>query len=58
MSLLIVRFWTTTVPSFLKNGLKLLKDKALVIMPNMEELKHKVGLRVVERIKILETHFH
>ena len=33
MSLLIFRFWTVTVPTFLKNGLKLLKDKALGIMP-------------------------
>ena len=33
MSLLIFRFWTATVLAFLKIGLKLLKDKALEIIP-------------------------
>ena len=33
MSLLISRFWTARIFSFLKNGLKLLKDKALEIIP-------------------------
>ena len=33
MSLMIFRFWTATVLIFLKNGLKLPKDKALGI-PN------------------------
>ena len=31
MSLTIFRFWTATVLTFSKNGLKLLKDKALEI---------------------------
>ena len=33
MSLLIFGFWTGTVVTFIKNGLKLLKDKALEITP-------------------------
>ena len=33
MSLLIFRFWTATVLTLVKNGLKLLKDKALEIIP-------------------------
>ena len=33
MSLLILRFWTATVFTFLKSGLKLFKDKALEIIP-------------------------
>ena len=33
MSLLIFRFWTTTILTFLKNGLKLLKNKGLEIIP-------------------------
>ena len=33
MSLMIFHFWTATVITFLKNDLKLLKDKALEI-PN------------------------
>ena len=33
MSLIIFRFWTATLLTFLKNDLKLLKDKALEI-PN------------------------
>ena len=57
MSLLIFRFWTATVLTLFKIGVKLLKDKALEIIPNMEELKHKVDLRVGERIIIFETHF-
>ena len=59
MSLLIFCFWTATVLTFLKIGLKLLKDKALdKSYPNMEELKYKVGLRVPERTIIFETHFN
>ena len=57
MSSLIFRFWIAIVLTFLKNSFKLLKDKALEMIPNMEELKHKVGLRVAERI-IFETHFN
>ena len=33
MSLLMFRFWTVTVFTSLKNGLMLLKDKALQIIP-------------------------
>ena len=33
MSLLIFRFWTAAVLTFLKDGLKLFKDKALEIIP-------------------------
>ena len=33
MSLLIFHFWTAAVLTFLKNGLKLLKDETLEIMP-------------------------
>ena len=33
MSLLIFQFWTVTVLPSLKNGLKLLKDKVLEIVP-------------------------
>ena len=46
MSLLIFRFWTATVLTFLKNGLKLLKDKALEIIPKYGRTEAKVGLRV------------
>ena len=34
MSLLTFCFWTAAVLTFLRNGLKLLKDKALEIIPN------------------------
>ena len=34
MSLLIFRFWKATVITFLKNGLKLLKDEAMEIILN------------------------
>ena len=33
MSLLILSFWIATVLTFLKNDLKLLRDKALKIIP-------------------------
>ena len=33
MSLLISHFWTAAVPTFLKNGLELLKEKALKMIP-------------------------
>ena len=61
MFLLIFRFWIATVLSLLKNCFKLLADKALEIIRsylNMEEVKHKVGLRVAERIKIFEAHYN
>ena len=55
MSLLIFRFWTATVLTFLKIGLKLLKDKALEIIPKYGRTEAKVGLRVAERIIIFEV---
>ena len=55
MSSLIFCFWRATVLTFLKNGLKLLKDKALEIIPKYGRTEVKVGLRVVERIIIFET---
>ena len=57
MSLLIFRFWIATVLILLKNGLKLLKNKALEIIPKYGRTEAKVGLRVVERTIIFETHF-
>ena len=50
MSSLIFCFWRATVPTFLKNGLKLLKDKALEIIPKYGRSEAKVGRRVVDRI--------
>ena len=38
-----------------KNGLKLLKGKALEIMPKYGRTEAKIGLRVAERIIILEA---
>ena len=57
MSLLIFRFWTATVLTFLKNGLKLLKDKALEIIPKYGSTEAKVGLMAAKRI-ISETASH
>ena len=54
MSLLIFCFWRAPVFTFVKNGLKLLKDKALEITPKYRRTEAKVGLRVAERI-IFET---
>ena len=54
MSSLIFCFWIATVLTFLKNGLKLLKNKALEIIPKYGRTEAKVGLRVAERI-IFET---
>ena len=54
MSLLTFRFWTAAVFTFLKNGLKLLKDKAVEIIPKYGRTEVKVGLRVAKRI-IFET---
>ena len=42
MSSLIICFWRAAVLTFLKNGLKLLEDKALEII--MEGLKQKLAL--------------
>ena len=55
MSSLIICFWRATALTFLKNGLKLLKDKALEIIPKYERTEAKVGLRVAERIIIFEA---
>ena len=43
MSLLIFHFWIATVLAFLKNGLKLLKDKALEIILKYGRTEAKVG---------------
>ena len=63
MSLLIFRYFLDSHSPyfFLKNGLQLLKKKALEMIPksvNMEELKHKASLRVAERIIIFEIASH
>ena len=56
MSLMIFRFWIATMLTFLKNGLQLLKDKALI--PNYGRSKAtNLALMVEERI-IFETHFN
>ena len=39
---------------FIKNGLKLLKEKALEMTPNVEEQKHEVGLKAAKRIAVFE----
>ena len=63
MSSLIFYFWRATVLTFLRNGLKLLKDKALEILPKYGRTEAKVGLRIAERILfealqlILALHF-
>ena len=51
---MIFCFWRATVLTFLKNGLKLLKDKALEIIPKYGRTEAKVGLGVGKRI-IFET---
>ena len=55
MSSLIFCFWRATVLTFLKNGLKFVKDKALEIIPKYGRTVAKVGLRVAERIIIFEA---
>ena len=55
MSSLILCFWRATALTFLKNGLKLPKDKALAIITKYEKTEAKVGLRAVERIIIFEA---
>ena len=47
MSLLIFRFWTVTALNVLLQMVKLwlLKEKAIELLLNMDELKHKVGFR-------------
>ena len=59
MSLMIFRFWTATVLTFFKKWLKVcLRIKHWKSYLIMEELEHKVGLRVAERIIIFEKHFN
>ena len=55
MSSLIFCFWRATVLTFFKNGLKLLKDKALEVIPKYGRTETKVGLRAAERIIIFEA---
>ena len=55
MSSLIFCFWRATDLTFLKNGLKLLKDKELEIIPNHGRTEAKVDLWVAERIIIFEA---
>ena len=55
MSSLIFCFWTATVLTFLKNGLKLLKDIALEILPKYGRTEAKVDLKVAGRIIIFEA---
>ena len=50
MPSLIICFWRATVLTFSKNGLKLLKDKALEKIPKYGRTEAKVSLRVAERI--------
>ena len=45
----------TTVFTFLKNSLKLLKDKALEIIPKYGRIETKFGLRIAERTIMFET---
>ena len=45
-------------PYFLKNGLKLLKDKALEIIPKYGRTEAKVGLRAANRVIFeIASHF-
>ena len=55
MSSLIICFWRAAVLTFLKNGLKLLKDKALEIIPKYGRTEAKVALKVAGRIIIFEA---
>ena len=55
ISSLIICFLRATVLTFLKNGLKLFKDKALETIPKYRRTGAKVGLGVRKRIIILET---
>ena len=58
MSLLIFYFWTAAVLTFLRKGLKLLKDKSREIIPKYGELKQKPGLSIAKRIIIFEIASH
>ena len=46
MSSLIFYFWSITVLTFLKNVLKLPKEKVLEIIPKYGRTEAKVGLRL------------
>ena len=52
MPSLIICFWRATVLTFVKNGSKLLEDKALETIPKYGRTEAKVGLRAAERIII------
>ena len=55
MSSLIICFRRATVLTFLKNGLKLLMEKAREIIPKYGKTEAKVGLRVADRIIVFEA---
>ena len=57
MSSLIFCFWRATVAAFLKNGLRLLREKAMEIIPKYGRTKAKVGLRAVNRTIEITSHF-
>ena len=58
MSSLIFCFWRATVLAFLKNSLRLLKVKALEVIPKYERSEAKVGLRAANRIIFqIASHF-
>ena len=55
MSSLIICFRRATVLTFLKNGLKLLMEKAREIILKYGKTEAKVGLRVADRIIVFEA---
>ena len=58
MSSFTFRFWRAAVLAFLKNGLRLLKVKALVIIPKYGRIEAKAGLRAANRIIFeIASHF-
>ena len=57
MSSLIFCFWRATVVGFLKNGIRLLKVKALEIIPKYGGTEAKAGFKAADRI-IFETASH
>ena len=55
---LIFCFWRATVLILLRSGLKLLKNKALEIIPKYGRSEAKVGLRAANRIIFeIASHF-
>ena len=57
MPSLIFCFWRAIVPAILKNGLRLLKEKVLEIIPKYGRTEAKLGLRVVDRIIEIASQF-